>query len=180
MPWTNSKSENRRKKKLELYANADWNAQKRWLILESPVNENRWKFEYEIKHRTKTGQNYLKSAFAQNEMCQKGVLLRSKGDKTATCPGWPAGCTANTDRYKSLSNCHLSECQSRQDICNSITEADITVEHCRTEGDSNLHKDVTESMQDVDPSHQVNCLADLVHLSQTQFRSAKRKTFSDS
>ena len=111
---------------------------------------------------------------------QKGVLLRSKGDKTATCPGRLVGCTANTDRYKSLSNCHLSECQSRQDICNSITEADITVEHCRTEGDSNLHKDVTESMQDVDPSHQVNCLADLVHLSQTQFRSAKRKTFSDS
>ncbi|WP_419588906.1 hypothetical protein [Thiolapillus sp.] len=124
---------------------------------------------------TKTGKNYIVSAFTQNKMCQKGALLRGKGDKTATCPGGHVGCTANIDRYESL-----SEYQSGWEIGHSITEAGVAVEHCTTDGDSRLHKGVTESMQDVNPSHQVKRLADLVHLSQTQIRYAKRKTFSDS
>ena len=40
---------------------------------------------------TKTGKNYIVSAFTQNKTCQKGALLRSKGDKTATCPGRACG-----------------------------------------------------------------------------------------
>ena len=52
---------------------------------------------------TKSGKNYIVSAFTRNKMCQKGALLRGKGDKTTTCPGWHVGCSANIDRYESLS-----------------------------------------------------------------------------
>ena len=114
------------------------------------------------------------SAFTQNKMCQKGALWRSKGDKTAACPGGHVGYTVNNDKYKSL-----SECQSEQNTGRSMTEAGAAVEHCTTDGDSRLHKRIAEFLQDVIPSHQVKRLADLVHLSQTQARYTKRKTFID-
>ena len=42
-------------------------------------------------------------------------------------------------------------------------------------GDSRLHKGVTQSIQEANPSHQVKCLADLVRLSH---QMSKEKTFS--
>ena len=41
-----------------------------------------------------------------------------------------------------------------------------------------LHKGVKQSMGEANPSHQVKRLADLVHLSQTQVKQAKKRTFS--
>ena len=72
----------------------------------------------------------------------------------------------------------MSNCQSGQKTGHSITETGVAVEHCTTDGDSHLHKSVAEFMQEVDPSLQVKRLADLVHLSQTQVRYAKRKTLT--
>ena len=43
------------------------------------------------------------------------------------------------------------------------------------DGDWRLHKGVAQSIQEANPSHQVKCLADLVHLSQTQVKRAKKK-----
>ena len=56
----------------------------------------------------------------------------------------------------------------------------VAFEHCTTDGDSRLHNGVAEFMQDVNTSHQVKHMADLVHLSRTQVRHANRKMFSDS
>ena len=64
----------------------------------------------------------------------------------------------------------MSNCQSGQKTGHSITETSVAVEHCTTDGDSRLHKGVAESKPDVDLSHRVKCLVDLVHLSQTQTR----------
>ena len=86
------------------------------------------------------------------------------------------------DALQTLTNLYesLSECQSGQETDHSRTWASVAVEHCTTDGDSCLHKRIAESLQDVNPSHKVKYLADLVHQSQTQVRYAKRKTFIDS
>ena len=111
-----------------------------------------------------TGKNYyIVSAFTQNKMCPKGALLRSKGDQTATCPGGHTGCIANVDKLESL-----SEYESGCKIGRNIAGAGVTVAYCTTDGDSCLHMGVMQSIQEANPSHQVKCLADLVHLSQTQ------------
>ncbi|WP_419648275.1 hypothetical protein, partial [Thiolapillus sp.] len=120
-----------------------------------------------------TGKNYIVSAFTQNKLCPKGALLRSRGDQTATCPGGHTGCIANVDKLESL-----SEYESRREIGRNIAGAGVTVAYCTTDGDSRLHKGVAQSIQEANPSPQVKCLADLLHLSQTQVKRAKKKTFS--
>ena len=123
---------------------------------------------------TQTGKHYTVSALTKNKICLKGTLLRRKGDKTAICPSGHVGCTANINRYECL-----SECQRGREIGCNIREARVAVEPCTTDGDSRLHKGVTESMQHFTLSHKVKHVADLVHLSQTLIRHAKRKTVSD-
>ena len=107
-----------------------------------------------------TSKNYIVSAFTQNKLCPKGALLRSKGNQTATCPGGHAGCIANVNKLQSL-----SEYESGCVIGRNIADAGVTVEYCTTDEDSRLHKDVKQSIQEANPSHQVKRLADLVHLS---------------
>ena len=65
-----------------------------------------------------TGKNYIVSAFTQNKMCPKGALLRSKGDKTATCPGGHTGCITNVDKLESLSE-YASGCETGRNIANA-------------------------------------------------------------
>ncbi|WP_419629833.1 hypothetical protein, partial [Thiolapillus sp.] len=120
-----------------------------------------------------TGKNYSVSAFTQNKLCPKGALLRSKGDQTATCPGGHTGCIANVHKLEIL-----SEYESGCEIGRNIAGAGITVTYCTTDGDSRLHKGVAQSIQEANPSPQVKCLTDLLHLSQTQVKRAKKKTFS--
>ena len=120
-----------------------------------------------------TSKNYIVSAFTQNKMCPKEALLRSKGGQTATCPCGNTGCIANVDKLESL-----SEYDSGRDIGRHIAGAGVTVAYCTTEGDSHLHKGVAQSTQEAYPSHQVKRLDDLVHLSQTQVKPAKKRTFS--
>ena len=106
-------------------------------------------------------------------MRPKGALLRSKGDQTATYPGCYVGCVANVNKLESL-----SEYESGCEIGRDIADAGITVAYCTTDGDSHFHKGVAQSIQEANPSHQVKRLADLVHLSQTQVKRAKKRTFS--
>ncbi|WP_419653315.1 hypothetical protein, partial [Thiolapillus sp.] len=120
-----------------------------------------------------TGKNYIVSAFTQNKLCPKGALLRSKGDQTATCPGGHTGCITNVDKLEGL-----SEYESGREIGRNIAGAGVTVAYCTTDGDWRLHKGVAQSIQEANPSPQVKCLADLLHLSQTQVKRAKKKTFS--
>ena len=96
--------------------------------------------------------------------------MRSKGDQTATCPGGHTGCIANVDKLESL-----SEYESGHEIGRNIADTGVTVTYCTTDGDSGLHMGVTQSIQEANPSHQVKCLADLLHLSHQQ---AKKRTFS--
>ena len=91
--------------------------------------------------------------------------MRSKGDQTATCPGGHTGCITNVDKLESL-----SEYESGHEIGRNIAGAGVTVAYCTTDGDSRLHKGVAQSIQETNPSHQVKCLADLAHLSQTQVK----------
>ena len=58
--------------------------------------------------------------------------------------------------------------ESGCEIGRNIEDAGVTVVYGTADGDSHLHKGVTQSIQEANPSHQVKCLADLVHLSQTQ------------
>ena len=112
-----------------------------------------------------TGKNYIVSAFTQNKLCPKGALLRSEGDQTATCPGGHTGCIANVDKLESL-----SEHESGREIGRNIAGAGVTVAYRTTDGDWRLHKGVAQSIQEANPSPQVKCLADLLHLSQTQVK----------
>ena len=112
-----------------------------------------------------TGKNYTVSAFTQNKMCPKGACLRSKGDKTATCPGGHAGCIGNVNKLESL-----SEYESGRELGRNVSDAGVTVAYCTTNGDSRLHEGVAQSMQQADSRHQVKRLADLGHLSQTQVK----------
>ena len=77
-----------------------------------------------------TGKNYIVSAFTQNKLCPKGVLLRSKGNQTATCPGGHTGCINNVDKLESL-----SEHKSGHEIGRNIAGAGVTVAYCTTDGD---------------------------------------------
>ncbi|WP_419641817.1 hypothetical protein, partial [Thiolapillus sp.] len=120
-----------------------------------------------------SGKNFILSAFTQNKLYPKGALLRSKGDQTATCPGGHTGCITNVDKLESL-----SEYESGRVIGRNIAGASVTVAYCTADGDSRLHKGVAQPIQEANPSHQVKCLADLLHLSQTQVKRAKKKTFS--
>ena len=72
----------------------------------------------------------------------------------------------------------MSEYESGREIGRNIADAGVTVACCTTDGDSRLHKGVAQSIQEANRSHQVKCLADLVHLSQTQVKQAKKRTFS--
>uniref|UniRef100_UPI003AF5FBBA hypothetical protein n=1 Tax=Thiolapillus sp. TaxID=2017437 RepID=UPI003AF5FBBA len=62
-----------------------------------------------------------------------------------------------------------------REIGRNIAGAGVTVAYCTTDGDWRLHKGVAQSIQEANPSHQVKCLADLLHLSQTQVKRAKKK-----
>ena len=66
-----------------------------------------------------TGKDYIVSAFKQNKMCPKGVLLRNK-DKTATCPGGHAGCIANVKKLE-----RLSQYESGREIGRNIVDAGV-------------------------------------------------------
>ena len=72
----------------------------------------------------------------------------------------------------------MSEYESGREIGRNIADAGVTVAYCTTDGDLRLHKGVAQSIQEANSSHQVKCLADVVHLSQTQVKRAKKKTFS--
>ena len=123
-----------------------------------------------------TGKNYIVSAFPQNKLCPKlakGALLRSKGDQTATCLGGHTGCMANVDKLESL-----SEYESGCEIGRNIAGAGVTVAYCTTDGDSRLHKGVAQSIQKANPSHQVERLADLVHLHRHKSNEQRKKTLS--
>ena len=102
-------------------------------------------------------------------MCPKGALLRSKGDQTATCPGCHVGCITIVDKLESLSE-YESGCEIGRDIADAV----VTVVYCTIDRDSH----VVQSIQETNPSHQVKRLADLVHLSQTQAKRAKKRIFS--
>ena len=99
--------------------------------------------------------------------------MRSKGDQTATCPGGHTGCIANVHKLESL-----SEYERGREIGRNIADTGVTVVYCTTDGDSRLHMGVTQSIQEANPSPQVKCLADLLHLSQIQVKRAKKKTFN--
>ena len=88
-----------------------------------------------------TGKNYIVSAFTQNKLCPKGVLLRSKGNQTATCPGGHTGRIANVDKLESL-----SEYESGREIDRNIAGAGVTVAYCTTDRGSRLHKGVAQSI----------------------------------
>ena len=90
-------------------------------------------------------------------MCPKGALLRSKGDQTATCPGGHAGCITNVDKLE-----NVSKCESVREIGRNIADAGVSVVYCTTDGDLCFHKGVTLSIEEANPSYQVERLADLV------------------
>ena len=83
--------------------------------------------------------------------------MRCKGDQTATCPGGHTGCIANVDKLESL-----SEYESGREIGRNIVGAGFTGAYCTADGELRLHKGVTQSIQEANPSYQVKCLADLV------------------
>ena len=56
----------------------------------------------------------------------------------------------------------MSKYESGLEIGRNIADAGVTVAYCTTDGDSRLHKGVTQSIQEANPSHQVKRLADLV------------------
>ena len=70
-----------------------------------------------------------------------------------------------------------SEYEGGREIGRNIADAGVTVAYCTTDGDLRLHKGVAQSILEANPSHQVKRLADLVHLSQTQDKRAKKKNF---
>ena len=99
--------------------------------------------------------------------------MRRKEDQTATCPGGHTGCIANVDKLESL-----SEYESGHEIGRNVADVGVTVAYSTTDGDLRLHKGVAQSILEANPSHQVKRLADLVHLSQTQVKRAKKKKLS--
>ena len=119
-----------------------------------------------------TGKNDTVSAFTHKKMCPKGAVLRSK-DQTTTCHYGHAGCITNVDKLESL-----FKYKSVRDIGRKIADAGVTVAYCTTDGDLCLHRGVIHSTQEDNPSQQVKRLADLVNLSQTKVKRAKKRTFS--
>ena len=122
-----------------------------------------------------SGQNFIVSSFTQNKLCPKGALLQSRGQENVICPGGHQGCAANVHRLDTM-----TEYAAGQHIGHDLLKQGVSVTHCTTDGDSRFVKGAEEAMKTMNPSSTVERLADTVHLSQTQVKRAKKRTFSDS
>ena len=114
-----------------------------------------------------SGLNYVVAEATQNKICRKGTALRLKGEDVQ-CPGH-IGCTANVNRFDSL-----TERAAGQSIARNLAKSNITISHVTTDGDGKFHLGV----QDVTDTP-VKRLADTTHLAQTQLNRAKSSEWSD-
>lgn len=120
-----------------------------------------------------TDQKQIIAVCLENKLCQKGALLRAKGERVS-CPGGHDGCTATRQMPAPFSEHDIGK-----KLAEDIIKQNVKIKFVTTDGDSRSSQGVAEAMNIYDPTVKVTRLADTTHLAQSLFRKANKAPFSD-